>query len=76
MTEDEKKAMMAIASRLDRMEQQLFTLSQELAERDYGVEAVAAAEATAKELGKLGAFRDDLHPYGALMKWYRQSSAH
>lgn len=70
----EQQAIMMLGRRIEWLENALLNLSQALAEKEHGPEAVHAAQVAAGE--QLHKFMQDPHPYDSLVDWHQTSDAH
>jgi prefoldin subunit 5 len=72
--EEIKAALMLLDGRMEALRNRVLFLSQALAEKEHGAEAVRAAAEAAGDL--LPRFANDWHPYDSLMDWHKQKAAH
>lgn len=70
----EQQAIMILGRRIEFLENALLNLSQALAEKEHGPEAVQAAQIAAGE--SLHKFMQDPHPYDSLVDWHQTAGRH
>jgi predicted transcriptional regulator len=73
LTVDEKLDI--IMARLEHVENRFFNLSQAIAEKEYGRDAVLKALAAGNSAKMTGKFASEPHPYDALVRWHMNGAA-